>query len=142
MRAVDEIARVLAPGGRVALLSSCNRGSVPTAITSPLVKSLTGVRVFGRDELTRALTARGLIDVRQRVSGAVRGRAQASDLMLPTSPHNALGTLSSRRLAADAPAQTDPRPAAAQTRIKTPPWTAPSTRTHKWAPCLKAFAER
>ena len=38
-------------------------------MTRPLVKSLTGVRVFGRDELTRALTARGLIDVRQRVSG-------------------------------------------------------------------------
>jgi SAM-dependent methyltransferase len=69
MRAVDEIARVLAPGGRVALLSSCNRGPLPAAITSPLVKSLTGVRVFGRDELTRALTARGLTDVRQHVSG-------------------------------------------------------------------------
>ena len=69
MRAVDEIARVLAPGGRVALLSSCNRGPLPAAITSPLVKSLTGVRVFGRDELTRALTARGLTDVGQHVSG-------------------------------------------------------------------------
>lgn len=69
MQAVDEIARVLAPGGRVALLSSCNRGPVPAAMTRPLVKSLTGVRVFGRDELTRALTARGLIDVQQRVSG-------------------------------------------------------------------------
>ncbi len=69
MRAVDEIARVLAPGGRVALLSSCNRGPLPTAVTSPCVKSLTGVRIFGRDELTRALSARGLTDVRQRVSG-------------------------------------------------------------------------
>jgi hypothetical protein len=67
MRAVDEIARVLAPAGRVALLSSCNRGPLPAAITSPLVKSLTGERMFGRDELTRALTARGLIDVQQRV---------------------------------------------------------------------------
>jgi SAM-dependent methyltransferase len=52
MQAVDEIARVLAPGGRVALLSSCNRGPVPAAMTRPLVKSLTGVRVFGRDELS------------------------------------------------------------------------------------------
>ena len=69
MRAVDEIARVLAPGGRVALLSSCDRGPLPTTITSSFVRSLTGVRVFGRDELTRALTARGLTDVRQRVSG-------------------------------------------------------------------------
>ncbi len=69
MGAVDEIVRVLAPGGRVALLSSCNRGPVPAAITSPLVKGLSGVRVFGREELTRALTARGLVDVQQRVSG-------------------------------------------------------------------------
>ena len=69
MRAVDEIARVLAPGGRVALLSSCDRGPLPTTITSSFVRSLTGVRIFGRDELTRALSARGLTDVQQRVSG-------------------------------------------------------------------------
>jgi SAM-dependent methyltransferase len=69
MRAVDEIVRVLAPGGRIALLSSCNRGPLPASINSPLVRSLTGVRVFGRDELTRALTARGLVDVQQHVSG-------------------------------------------------------------------------
>ncbi len=69
MRAVDEIARVLAPGGRVALLSSCNRGPLPAAVTSPLVKGLTGVRVFGRHELTRALADRGLVDIQQRVSG-------------------------------------------------------------------------
>jgi SAM-dependent methyltransferase len=67
--AIDEIARVLGPGGRVALLASCNRGPLPAVITSPVVKGLAGVRVFGRDELTRALTARGLTSVRQRVSG-------------------------------------------------------------------------
>lgn len=72
MRAVDEIARVLVPGGRVALLSSCNRGLLPASVTSPVVKGLAGVRVFGRDELTRALTARGLIDVQQRVSGVAQ----------------------------------------------------------------------
>ena len=69
MRALDEIARVLAPGGRVALLSSCNRGPVPLAITGPFVKSVTGVRIFARDELTRALRAHDLTDVQQRVSG-------------------------------------------------------------------------
>jgi len=62
-------AQQLAPGGRVALLSSLNRGPLPAAITRPLVRSLTGVRLFDRNELTRALTARGLIDVQQRVSG-------------------------------------------------------------------------
>jgi ubiquinone/menaquinone biosynthesis C-methylase UbiE len=69
MRAVDEIARVLSPGGRVALLSSCNRGPLPTAVISPFVKDLTGVRIFSREELTRALATRGLANVQQRVSG-------------------------------------------------------------------------
>ena len=72
MRALDEIARVLAPGGRIALLASCNRGPLPAVITSPLVKRLTGVRVFGRDELTGALAARGLTQIRQRVTGSAQ----------------------------------------------------------------------
>jgi SAM-dependent methyltransferase len=67
--AIDEIARVLAPGGRVALLSSVNRGLVPTPIADAVVRGLSGVRVFGRDEITRALEERGLTDIRQRVSG-------------------------------------------------------------------------
>jgi hypothetical protein len=33
------------------------------------------VRVFGRGELTRALSARGLIDVQQRVSGLAQFEA-------------------------------------------------------------------
>jgi len=69
MRAMDEIARVLAPGGRVALLASCNRGPLPAAVTSPFVRSATGVRMFGRGELTAAMSVRGLTDVEQRVSG-------------------------------------------------------------------------
>jgi SAM-dependent methyltransferase len=68
MRAIAEIARVLAPGGRVALLSSCNRGPLPAFVTSPFVKGLTGVRMFGRDELTSALRDRGL-SVERRVAG-------------------------------------------------------------------------
>jgi ubiquinone/menaquinone biosynthesis C-methylase UbiE len=69
LRALDEIARVLAPGGRVALLSSCNRGLLPATATNAIVRTLSGVRVFGRDELTRALRERGLTRVEQRVAG-------------------------------------------------------------------------
>jgi SAM-dependent methyltransferase len=68
-RALAELVRVLAPGGRVALLASCGRGPVPAAVTSPLTRALSGVRVFGRDELTGALRARGLGHVEQRVAG-------------------------------------------------------------------------
>jgi len=67
--AIAEIARVLAPGGRVALLSSVARGPVPAGVTDALVRPLTGVRMFGRDDLTRALSSHGLADVRLRVTG-------------------------------------------------------------------------
>jgi SAM-dependent methyltransferase len=79
-RALDEIARVLAPGGRVALLSSCNRGPLPARATNAVVRRLSGVRVFAHDELTRALADRGLTGVEQRVFGLaqfVSGRKPA-----------------------------------------------------------------
>jgi SAM-dependent methyltransferase len=69
MRALDEIARVLAPGGRVALLSSCNRGPLPVRVADAAARRLIGVRIFARDELTGALRARGLSDIEQRVVG-------------------------------------------------------------------------
>ena len=47
MRALDEIARVLAPGGRAALLSSCQRGLMRAGATSALVRAVSGVRIFG-----------------------------------------------------------------------------------------------
>ena len=69
MRALAEIVRVLAPGGRLALMSSCNRGPVPASKTNAVAQRLSGVRVFGRDELTGALEGLGAVDVEQRVSG-------------------------------------------------------------------------
>jgi SAM-dependent methyltransferase len=69
MRALDEIARVLAPGGRVALLSSVNRGRLPADRVNSVVRRLTGVRIFARDELTARLADRGLTTTEQRVTG-------------------------------------------------------------------------
>lgn len=60
--AVSEIDRVLAPGGRVAIMATCGRGG-----KSP--RRLQGMRVFEHDELTGTLAARGFVDIDQRVSG-------------------------------------------------------------------------
>ena len=68
-RALAEIVRVLAPGGRVALLSSCSRGPLPASATNAVVRPLSGVRVFGGDELTGALADAGLVEVEQRIAG-------------------------------------------------------------------------
>lgn len=67
--AVAELARVLAPGGRVAILTSVHRTIAPRALTDPLVRAATGVRIFGREDITGALRAQGLRGVAQRVSG-------------------------------------------------------------------------
>lgn len=68
MRAIEEITRVLAPGGRVALLSSCHRGPLSATATNRLVRGLSGVRVFDRDELTQGLADGGLVKVERRIS--------------------------------------------------------------------------
>ncbi|HWE33173.1 MAG TPA: methyltransferase domain-containing protein [Solirubrobacteraceae bacterium] len=78
--AIDEMVRVLKPGGRIAVLTSVHRGP---SLTLPLARAVTlpsGVRVFSRDEITGAFEANGLIDVRQRVTGLaqfVGARARA-----------------------------------------------------------------
>lgn len=80
LRALDEIVRVLVPGGRLALLSSVHRGPLPARPSGAAVRALSGVRIFGRDELTGALRERGVTDVHQRVTGFaqfVAGRAPA-----------------------------------------------------------------
>jgi SAM-dependent methyltransferase len=78
MRTIDECLRVLAPGGRIALMASVHRGPLPLEPTAEVVRSLSGVRIFGREELKRALRQRGVLRVRQRVDGFaqfVAGRA-------------------------------------------------------------------
>lgn len=69
LRAIDEMARVLKPGGRIAIMTSVSRGLLPPAAADALVRPLTGVRVFGRDEITEALRDRGLQLGEHRVAG-------------------------------------------------------------------------
>jgi ubiquinone/menaquinone biosynthesis C-methylase UbiE len=68
-QALEEAIRVLAPGGRLALLASCARGPLPAVALNAATRGVTGVRFFDREELTGALAAAGLRDVEQRVTG-------------------------------------------------------------------------
>jgi SAM-dependent methyltransferase len=69
LAALAEIVRVLAPGGRVGLLTSCNRGPLPARTTNAFVHGLSGVRIFDRDELKGVLIDNGLVEVEQQVTG-------------------------------------------------------------------------
>jgi SAM-dependent methyltransferase len=61
IKALDEMTKVLAPGGRLGLMATWNRKG-----PSPGVKK--GIRVFGREELTNALADRGFAAIDQRVA--------------------------------------------------------------------------
>jgi SAM-dependent methyltransferase len=69
LKAVEELVRVLAPGGRVALLASVQRGPLPATVANLATRPLTGIRMFGRDELTGALAGHGMEAVARRVTG-------------------------------------------------------------------------
>ena len=68
LAALDAMERVLAPGGRVAILTSARAPLTPAPVGA-LVGATTGLRVFGRDEITGALAERGFQDVRRQISG-------------------------------------------------------------------------
>jgi ubiquinone/menaquinone biosynthesis C-methylase UbiE len=68
-RVIDELVRVLKPGGRAAVLATCARGPAPLRAAAGLARPLTGLRTFGPAELTEAFRDRGLTDVDRVVSG-------------------------------------------------------------------------
>lgn len=69
--ALSDMARVLAPGGRIAILTSVRRQAQLPAL-KPVIERASGMRVFEREEIVAALQARGFTDVHQRVSGLVQ----------------------------------------------------------------------
>jgi SAM-dependent methyltransferase len=69
--ALDEMTRVLKPGGRIALMTSVRR-PVTARPLKPVMERVSGMRVFEADEITRALAERGFVGVHQRLAGVVQ----------------------------------------------------------------------
>ena len=67
--ALDEMARVLTPGGRIALLTSCRTRTPAGRAWDGFVGGRLGMRMFERDEIVEALSARGFAPVRRRIAG-------------------------------------------------------------------------
>ncbi|HET8582185.1 MAG TPA: methyltransferase domain-containing protein [Jatrophihabitans sp.] len=67
--ALAEIVRVLRPAGRVAVLTSFAGDHLPVRALTRVGQVTTGVRPFGRDDITGALRELGLVEVRQDVRG-------------------------------------------------------------------------
>jgi SAM-dependent methyltransferase len=70
--ALDEMTRVLAPGGRIALMTSVQRQLAPRGPLKPLTERISGMRVFEQQEIVEALAQRGFVDLHQRLSGLVQ----------------------------------------------------------------------
>jgi SAM-dependent methyltransferase len=80
MKALDSMARVLTPGGRVAIFTSCRGRSAPMRTWESAMERQSGMRMFEREDVVQALEDRGFTQIRQRVAGVtqfVGGRLDA-----------------------------------------------------------------
>ena len=75
--ALDDMARVLTPGGRIALLTSCRTQSAPMRTIDGVLGAQAGQRMFERDEILDALEQRGLRRADASASAASRRSSAA-----------------------------------------------------------------
>lgn len=69
MRALDRMAAVLTPGGRIALFTSIRARSAPIRTLDGALAAQSGMRMFERGEVLDALEERGFSDLEQRTAG-------------------------------------------------------------------------
>ena len=72
LRALDRMAAILKPGGRIGIFTSVRARSTPLRLGESLVSRTSGMRMFERDEVTGALRERGFGEVRQRITGVTQ----------------------------------------------------------------------
>ncbi len=65
---LNELLRVLGPGGRIAVMTSYRADREPLRTAQTAAGWTAGLRMFDRDEITGVLRSAGLVDVRQRVT--------------------------------------------------------------------------
>ncbi len=69
--ALDEMRRVLAPEGRIALMTSVRR-ELTLRPLKPVLERASGMRIFEGDEIVVALEQRGFTGIHRRLSGLVQ----------------------------------------------------------------------
>ncbi len=69
---IEELTRVLAPGGRVAILTTCHRAPTPLRPLIDLGRPLSGFRWFGPEQIVHALRSAGMIAVHREIRGLMQ----------------------------------------------------------------------
>lgn len=68
-KVLAELMRVVKPGGRLCLMTSCTRGQGRLQLILSKATALSGIRTFARDSVTTLLRDNGFVDVNQDVRG-------------------------------------------------------------------------
>lgn len=66
---IDEMIRVLRPGGKLAIFTTVDEKLTRIPLVKPVLARSSGIHIFGRDEITARLRRAGCTEVNQFVSG-------------------------------------------------------------------------
>lgn len=72
LRVAQEMVRVLAPAGRVAILTSYRSGFAPARVVTAPAAAVVGLRMFDKDTFVDLFTSAGLVDVHQDTQRALQ----------------------------------------------------------------------